>query len=98
MKNMAGLQGMQPGAQQSVEESMRPFREFLTQYNKITEKCFTDCVTDFTTRNITNTENSCSINCLEKTLKTTQRISERFQEHQLLNVEDPSAAMQQMGK
>ncbi|XP_060604457.1 mitochondrial import inner membrane translocase subunit Tim9-like [Ruditapes philippinarum] len=84
---------------QQIEESMKPFREFLTQYNRITEKCFNDCISDFTTKNILNSENSCSLNCLEKTLKTTQRISERFQEHQMLNVDDPTAAaMQTMGK
>lgn len=32
------------------------FREFLTQYNRISEQCFADCVHDFTTRKILEPE------------------------------------------
>ncbi|ESO87675.1 hypothetical protein LOTGIDRAFT_127490, partial [Lottia gigantea] len=60
------------------------FKEFLTQFNKLSEACFLDCITDFTTRKVTNTEETCAFNCLEKFLKVTQRISQRFQEHQIL--------------
>ncbi|GFN95826.1 mitochondrial import inner membrane translocase subunit tim9 [Plakobranchus ocellatus] len=28
------------------------FREFLSQYNKITEQCFMACIHDFTTRKV----------------------------------------------
>jgi hypothetical protein len=44
------------GAQQSVvqpvqmDTDMRAFREFLVQYNTVTEKCFRRCVVDFTSR------------------------------------------------
>ncbi|KAK0043276.1 mitochondrial import inner membrane translocase subunit Tim9 [Biomphalaria pfeifferi] len=60
------------------------FREFLSQYNKITEQCFMACIHDFTSRRIISAENSCALNCLEKYMKMTNRISLRFQEHQLI--------------
>jgi len=70
------------------------FREFLSQYNKITESCFTACIHDFTTRRILSTEDSCSMYCLEKFMKMTNRISQRFQEHQMMS-NDQLAAMAQ---
>ena len=72
-------------------------KEFIKQFNKIAEHCFTDCITDFTTRKVMNVEDTCVTNCLEKYLKMTQRISMRFQEHQMLINENQVAAAQKMG-
>lgn len=70
------------------------FREFLSQYNKITEQCFMACVHDFTTRKVKNEENTCSLHCLEKYMKMTNRISQRFQEHTLATNDALAAAAQ----
>ncbi|GFS17069.1 mitochondrial import inner membrane translocase subunit Tim9 [Elysia marginata] len=70
------------------------FREFLSQYNKITEQCFMACVHDFTTRKVVNEENSCALHCLEKFMKMTNRISQRFQEHQMTTNDALAAATQ----
>ncbi|XP_059161182.1 mitochondrial import inner membrane translocase subunit Tim9-like [Physella acuta] len=70
------------------------FREFLSQYNKITEQCFMACVHDFTTRRVINAESTCALNCLEKYMKMTNRISQRFQEHQLTSSDALAAAAQ----
>jgi len=70
------------------------FREFLSQYNKITEHCFMHCVHDFTTRRVIAAEDSCSTHCLQKFMKMTSRISQRFQEHQMAS-NDQLAALSQ---
>lgn len=77
----AGIPQLEP------EAYVKQFKEFLAQYNKLTEMCFLDCANDFTTRKVLDSESSCSLNCMEKYLKMTQRISQRFQEYQMLNAE-----------
>ena len=43
------------------------FKEFLSQYNKITEQCFMACIHDFTTRKVVTSEvGLLSDNCLLK--------------------------------
>ena len=37
-----------PGA--TTESDIGTFREFLKQYNNVTEKCFGACISDFTSR------------------------------------------------
>ncbi|XP_063425508.1 mitochondrial import inner membrane translocase subunit Tim9-like [Mytilus galloprovincialis] len=69
--------------QMDTEATVKQFKEFLSQYNRLTEMCFIDCAKDFTTRTVLKAENNCALNCLEKYLKMTQRISQRFQEYQL---------------
>ncbi|XP_069984822.1 mitochondrial import inner membrane translocase subunit Tim9 isoform X1 [Penaeus vannamei] len=81
-----------------AEVQIKQFRDFLIQYNKLSESCFTDCVWDFTSRNIRSNEDSCVVNCVEKYTKVTQRISERFQEIQMLSNENAVAAAQKLGK
>ncbi len=68
-----------PGAALSDSEQIRTFKDFLSNYNKLSELCFNDCVTDFTTRKVGKGENTCALNCAEKFLKANQRISTRFQ-------------------
>ncbi|VDM53773.1 unnamed protein product [Angiostrongylus costaricensis] len=58
------------------DKDLKAFRDFLTQYNTVTEQCFGACVNDLTAR---LKEEKCSINCLDKYLKMTQRVSLRFQ-------------------
>ncbi|KAK0404212.1 hypothetical protein QR680_017342 [Steinernema hermaphroditum] len=70
-----------------TETNLKTFRDFLMQYNLLTEQCFTACVNDMTTRVVSEKEEKCSTNCLDKYLKMTQRLSLRFQEHQLLQQE-----------
>jgi len=72
-----------PNMQVDAMSSGAQFKEFLSQYNKITEQCFMACIHDFTTRKVVSSENTCSLNCLEKFMKMTNRISQRFQEHQM---------------
>lgn len=75
----------------SSENDMRTFRDFLLQYNEVTEQCFNACVTDFSSRAVKDTESKCSKNCLDKYLKMTQRLSTRFQEHHLMQAESQGA-------
>ena len=67
------------GSGENAEEQMRTFKEFLSNYNKLSERCFSDCVWGFTSRKVTRGEDSCALNCAEKYLKMNQRISTRFQ-------------------
>ncbi|XP_017782384.1 PREDICTED: mitochondrial import inner membrane translocase subunit Tim9-like [Nicrophorus vespilloides] len=78
-------------------DQIRTFKEFLINYNKVSELCFTDCVNDFTSRNVKGKEEKCAYTCMEKFLKTNQRISQRFSEFQMLANENAMAAAQKMG-
>lgn len=68
----------QAGASPDVDQ-IKTFREFLSNYNKLSEICFSDCVWDFTNRKVSKKEEHCAMNCAEKYLKMNQRISTRFQ-------------------
>ncbi|KAL7631100.1 UNVERIFIED_CONTAM: hypothetical protein RMT77_016342 [Armadillidium vulgare] len=81
-----------------AEVQMKQFRDFLVEYNKLSENCFAACVWDFTSRQVKNQELSCVKNCAEKYTKVTQRISERFQELQLLTSENAAHAAQKLSK
>ncbi|ETN84546.1 import inner membrane translocase subunit TIM9 domain protein [Necator americanus] len=71
----------------TTDTDLKTFRDFLMQYNNVTEQCFGACINDMTTRTVSEKEEKCSMNCLDKYLKMTQRVSLRFQEHQLLSAE-----------
>lgn len=75
-----------------MKTQINTFKEFLLQYNKITEICFKDCVNHFISREITKKEEACSTNCLEKYMKMTSRISMRMQEFQMMQNEQMLAA------
>ncbi|CAF1003331.1 unnamed protein product [Didymodactylos carnosus] len=69
----------------SFEDQVPTLREFLREYNRISEVCFNDCINDFSGKaGVSSAEGLCVGFCLEKFLKVTQRISQRFQEHQML--------------
>ncbi|KHJ95337.1 Tim10/DDP family zinc finger [Oesophagostomum dentatum] len=76
----------------ATETDLKTFRDFLMQYNNVTEKCFGSCVNDMTTRTVSEKEERCCLNCLDKFLKMTQRVSLRFQEHQMLSAEVQGAS------
>ncbi|KAI6205279.1 Zf-Tim10-DDP domain-containing protein [Aphelenchoides besseyi] len=77
----------------STETDLQTFRDFLAQYNAVTEHCFTSCVQDLTSRVVSDKEEKCAKNCLNKFLKMTQRLSLRFQEHQLIQAEVQGATV-----
>ncbi|VDO57863.1 unnamed protein product [Haemonchus placei] len=77
----------------TTESDMKTFRDFLMQYNNVTEQCFGACINDMTTRTVSEKEEKCSTNCLDKYLKMTQRVSLRFQEHQLLSADIQGASL-----
>lgn len=62
---------------------VKTFRDFLQNYNRVSEVCFRACIWDFTTRTIKEKEDKCSTACVEKYLKTNHRVSQRFQEMQM---------------
>ncbi|XP_068223601.1 mitochondrial import inner membrane translocase subunit Tim9-like [Palaemon carinicauda] len=95
---MADIDMSSMSDQIQAEVQVKQFRDFLVQYNKLSENCFNDCVWDFTSRNIRSNEGDCVQNCVEKYTKVTQRISERFQEIQMLSNENALAASQKLGK
>ena len=67
----------------SSDAEIKQFKDFILNYNKLSEMCFMDCVHDFTFREVSKKELSCSENCFDKFVKLNNRISQRFQEIQL---------------
>ena len=63
---------------------IKNYKDFLTNYNKLSESCFNDCISDFTTEKIWKGEKKCFLNCADKFLKTAQGISTRTMELQTL--------------
>ena len=78
-------------------DQIRTFKDFMANYNKLSEICFSDCVWDFTTRKVLNGESNCALNCAEKYLKMNQRISTRFQEFQMSANENAMAQISRSG-
>ena len=72
-----------PGAN-TTDDQFKQFKDFILNYNKLSEQCFNDCIFDFTSRTVSSKEDSCSNHCVEKFMKMNQRISQRFQEYQML--------------
>lgn len=71
----------------ATNDQIKQFKDFIMNFNKLTEQCFADCIFDFTSRTLSTKEDSCSNNCVEKFLKMNQRISQRFQEFQMITNE-----------
>ena len=74
---------------------IKQFKDFILNYNKISEMCFMDCVHDFTYREVSKREVSCTENCFDKFVKLNSRISQRFQEIQLTQHEKQLKQQQQ---
>ncbi|CAG4952919.1 mitochondrial import inner membrane translocase subunit Tim9 [Colias croceus] len=81
----------------SEADQIKTFKDFLVQYNKLSELCFNDCVHDFTSRTLRSAEEKCTINCMEKYLRTNQRVSQRFHEFQMIANENMLALAQKSG-
>ncbi|CAJ0928752.1 unnamed protein product, partial [Mesorhabditis belari] len=75
------------------EAEISTFRDFLKQYNVVTEQCFGACINDMTTSSVSDTETRCTTNCLDKFLKMSQRLSARFAEHQMITAEANGATL-----
>ena len=52
-----------------AEIQVKQFRDFLGQYNQLSENCFKHCIWDFRTRDVKNQEDSCVSNCVDKFTK-----------------------------
>lgn len=71
----------QPGLDDAATgDQIKQFKDFIMNYNRLSQQCFDDCIFDFTTRNVSSKEETCANNCFDKYLKMNQRISQRFQE------------------
>jgi len=79
-------------------DQIKTFKDFMANYNKLSETCFADCIWDFTSRKVSNQESHCALNCAEKYLKMNQRISTRFQEFQMMSNENAMAVIQKSGQ
>jgi import inner membrane translocase subunit TIM9 len=84
------MAGMGPGAGgggggvDNTADQIKQFKDFILNYNRLSEQCFTDCIFDFTGRTFPTKEDKCADNCVDKYLKMNQRIGQRFQEYQLV--------------
>ena len=65
-------------------EQIKYHKDFLTNYNKLSELCFNDCIWDFSTEKIWKGEKNCSLNCAEKFLKANEKILIQTMELQTL--------------
>ncbi|RWS07098.1 mitochondrial import inner membrane translocase subunit Tim9-like protein [Dinothrombium tinctorium] len=68
----------------TTADQIKQFKDFILNYNRLSEQCFNDCIFDFTTRSLSSKEENCSNYCVEKFLKMNQRVSQRFQEFQMI--------------
>ena len=68
----------------AAADQLKQFKDFILNYNKLSEQCFSDCIFDFTSRSFPSKEDTCATNCVDKYLKMNQRISQRFQEFQMM--------------
>jgi len=83
-------------SQVEAESKIKQFRDFLVQYNKLSENCFRHCALDMTVRTVRGAEDSCITNCVEKYTKVTQRVMDRFTEIQMLSTENTKALEQKL--
>ncbi|CAK1543152.1 unnamed protein product [Leptosia nina] len=88
---------MAAAMEMSEADQIKTFKDFLVQYNKLSELCFNDCVHDFTSRTLRSTEEKCILNCMDKYLRTNQRVSQRFHEFQMIANENMMALAQKSG-
>ena len=72
---MSGVDVNAISEQIQAELQIKQFRDFLSQYNKLSEDCFKHCIWDFTSRTVKNNENSCVVNCVEKYTKVILLVS-----------------------
>lgn len=71
---MAAIDVTGMSEQIQAEVQVKQFRDFLVQYNKLSESCFNACVWDFTSRSVRTSEENCIQNCVEKYTKVESQI------------------------
>ncbi|XP_075226409.1 translocase of inner membrane 9b [Lycorma delicatula] len=62
--------------------SLRNFKDFLQQYNKITENCFLHCVNTLGERSVTSEEQKCVDLCTLKHIKVNHKVMSVYLEVQ----------------
>ena len=72
-------------------EKIKNYKNFLTNYNKLSESCFNDCISDFTTEKIWKGEKNCTLKCAEKNFKGSHEILTKFME-QVSNIGRPKSS------
>lgn len=60
--------------------AIQNYREFITLYNKIAEKCFNSCVVDMSRKALTSEEELCVENCSSKMVNVNHRLMSVFME------------------
>jgi len=64
------------------EVQLKSIKEFLQNYNKITDDCFSQCVYTFSHSRLTHEEALCASNCVQKSKYVDQKCMQAFIEHQ----------------
>jgi len=58
---------------QLTDEGMKNMKDFLQQYNKLSEQCFNNCIVNLNNRSLTSEESSCTDVCVSKLFNTNNR-------------------------
>ncbi|XP_050424906.1 mitochondrial import inner membrane translocase subunit Tim9-like [Adelges cooleyi] len=69
------------------EVYIKNIKEFLQNYNKITDECFTQCVYTLAQSKLTDDEVSCANNCVQKATAVDKKCMQAFIEHQQQSVQ-----------
>ncbi|VVC42034.1 Tim10/DDP family zinc finger [Cinara cedri] len=64
------------------EVQLKSIREFLQNYNKITDDCFSQCTYTFSHSRLTDDEATCASYCVQKAKFVEQKCMQAFIEHQ----------------
>ncbi|CAH1736434.1 mitochondrial import inner membrane translocase subunit Tim9 [Aphis gossypii] len=64
------------------EIQLKNIKEFLQNYNKITDDCFSQCVYTLSQSRLTGEEALCASNCVQKSKFVEQKCMQAFIEHQ----------------
>ncbi|KAL4091517.1 hypothetical protein QTP88_026193 [Uroleucon formosanum] len=64
------------------EVQLKNIKEFLQNYNKITDDCFSQCVYTLSQSRLTGEEALCASNCVQKSKFVDQKCMQAFIEHQ----------------
>ncbi|XP_065190180.1 mitochondrial import inner membrane translocase subunit Tim9-like [Sycon ciliatum] len=59
-------------------EDLHNYRQFLMQFNTMSEKCFTVCTADFSSRSLSQAEKDCVEACVNKHVAVNHRTMKQF--------------------
>ncbi|XP_054271958.1 mitochondrial import inner membrane translocase subunit Tim9 [Macrosteles quadrilineatus] len=65
-----------------MSDPLRNFKDFLLQYNRISESCFLRCINTFGQRDMTFEEINCSDACVQKHTKLNLKVMQVYVEVQ----------------